>query len=116
MKNAETLAVASKETGLEVNAEETKYMVMSQDQNAARSHNIKNDYSSTERVEELKYLGTTLTYQNSIQEIKSILTSGNACYRLVQKLWSSTGLSKNTKIKIQRTIILPVVLQGCETW
>ena len=70
-KNAEALAVASKETGLEVNAEETKYMVMSRDQNAARSYNIKNDYTSTERVEEFKYLGTTLTYRNSIQEIKS---------------------------------------------
>ena len=79
-KNAEALAVTSKETGREVNAEETKYMVMSRDQNAARSHNIKNDYSSTERVEEFKYLGTTLTYQNFIQEIKSRLTSGNACY------------------------------------
>ena len=114
-KNAEALAVASKETGLEVNAEETKYMVMSRDQNAARSHNIKNDYSSNERVEEFKYLGTTLTYQNSSHEIKSRLTSGNACYHLEQNLLSSIGLSKNTKIKIQRTIILPVVLYMCAT-
>ena len=43
-------------------------MVMSRDQNAAQIHNIKNDNSSFERVEEFKYLGITLTYQNSIQE------------------------------------------------
>jgi len=47
-------------------------MVMSRDQNAGRSHNIKSDNTSFEKMEEFKYLGTTLTYQNSIQEeIKS---------------------------------------------
>ena len=60
---------------------------------------------------------TTLTNQNSIQkEIKSILKLGNACYHSVQNILSSSLLSKNLKIKIYRTIILPVVLYGCETW
>jgi hypothetical protein len=69
------------------------------------------------RVEEFKYLGTTLTNQNSIQEeIKGRLKLGNACYYSVQSLLSSSLLSKNLKIKIYRTIILPVVLYGCETW
>jgi len=69
--------MASKETGLEVNADETKYMVMSQDQNAGRSHSIKIDNCSFARVEEFKCLGTALTKQNSIQEeIKSRLKSG----------------------------------------
>jgi len=78
---------------------------------------MKIDNSSFERVEEFKYLGTTLTNQNSIQEeIKSRLKSGNACYHLMQNLLSSSLLSKNLKIKIYRTIILPVVLHGCETW
>ena len=49
-------------------------------------------------------------------EIKSRLRSGNACYYSVQNLLSSRLLSKNLKIKIYRTIILPVVLYGCETW
>jgi hypothetical protein len=44
------------------------------------------------------------------------LKSGNACYRSVQNLLSSSLLSKNVKIKIYRTVILPVVLCGCETW
>jgi len=73
--------------------------------------------SCIERVEEFKYLGTTLTHQNSIQEeIKSRLKLGNACYYSVQNLLSSSLLYKNLKIKIYRTIILPVVLYGCETW
>ena len=68
-------------------------------------------------MEEFKYLGTTLTDQNSIQEeIKSRLKLGNACYYSVQNLLSSRLLSKNLKIKIYRIIIFPVVLYGCETW
>ena len=58
-EHAEALVVASKETGLEVNADKTKYMAMSQGQKAGQSHNIKNDNSSFERVEDFKYLGTT---------------------------------------------------------
>ena len=60
-ENAEALVVANKETGLEVNADKTtsKYMIMSQDQNAGWSHSMKIDNSSIERVEEIKYLGTS---------------------------------------------------------
>ena len=92
-------------------------MVMSRDQNAGRIHSVRIDNNTFERVEEFKYLGTTLTNQNSIaEEIKSRLKSRNACYHSVQNLLSSRLLSRNLKIKIYRTVILPVVLYGCETW
>jgi hypothetical protein len=75
------------------------------------------DNSTFERVEEFKYLGTTLTNQNSIVEkIKSRLRSENACYHSVQKLLSSSFLYKNIKCKIYRTIVWPVVLYGYEAW
>jgi hypothetical protein len=116
-KNAENLVMASKETGLDVNAEKTKYTVMSRNQNAGRSHSIKIDSKSFERVEEFKYLGATLTNRNSIhKEINSRLKSGNACCHSVQNLLSSALLSKSTQIRVYRTIVLPVVLYGCETW
>jgi len=112
-KNTEALVVASKEFQLEVNADRAKYMVMSRDQNAGRSQSTKIDNSSIERVEEFKYLGTTLTNQISIQEeSKCRLKSGNS----VQNLLSSSLLSQNIKINIYRTVILPFVLYGCETW
>jgi len=82
------MILASKENGLEVNADKTNYTVISRDQNAGRSHNIKTDNSSFERVEEFKYLGKTLTNQNSIQEeIKSRLKSGNDCYHSLQNFF-----------------------------
>jgi len=116
-KNTESLAVASKEIGFEVNGDKTKYMVMSRDHNAGRSHSMKSDNISFERVEESKYLETNLTQQNTIQEeIKCRLKSGNACYHSVQNLLSSSLLSKILIIKIYRTIIFTVVLCGCETW
>jgi hypothetical protein len=67
-ENTEALIVTSKEIGLEVNANKTKYMDMSRDQNAGRSHSVKTNNTSFEMVEEFKYLGTTFTNQYSIQE------------------------------------------------
>jgi hypothetical protein len=113
-KNAEALVAASQEIGLEVKAYKTKYMVMSRDHDATQSHSIKTDNSSSDGVEGFKYLGTTLTNQNSTQEeIKSRLKPGN---RSVQNLLSFSLLSKNLKIKMHRTRILPVIVYGCETW
>jgi hypothetical protein len=62
-KNTEALVAATKEIGLEVKADKTKYMAMSRDQNAGRNHNIRIDNSSFERVEVFRYLGTILTNQ-----------------------------------------------------
>ena len=89
-ENAEVLVAATREIGLEVSADKTKYMAMSRDQNAGRIHSVRIDNSTFERVEEFEYLGTNLTNQKSIaEEIKSRLKSGNACYHSVQNLLSS---------------------------
>jgi len=72
---------------------------VSRDQKAGRSYNVRINNSSFERVEQFKYLGTALTYQDSIQEeIKRILKSGNACCHSVQNRLSSSLLSENIKI------------------
>jgi hypothetical protein len=116
-KNMEALLDASKEVGMEVNTEKTKYMLMSRSQKVGQKHSIKILNRSFEDVAEFKYLGTTLTYQNCMhKEIKSKLNSGNACYHSVQSLLSSHLLSRKLKVKMSKIIILPVVLYSCETW
>jgi hypothetical protein len=102
---------ASKEVGLEVNAEKTKYMLVSRCQKAGQRQSIKIGNRSFEDVENFKYLGTTLTDQNCIhEEIKSRLNSGNACYYSVQSLLSSRLLSRNVKVKIYQLVCMSVKL------
>jgi hypothetical protein len=84
---------------------------------AGQRQSIKIGNRSFGSAAKFRCLGTTLTDQNCIhEEIKSRLNSGNACYHSVQSLLSSRLLYKNVKVKIYKTIILPVVLYGCETW
>jgi hypothetical protein len=92
-----------------VNPVKTKYMLVSRCQKVGQRQSIKIANRSFEGVAEFKYLGTTLTDQNCIhEEIKSRLNSGNACYHSVRSLLSSRLLSRNIKVKIYKTIILPV--------
>jgi hypothetical protein len=100
-KNTETLIDASKEVGIEINLEKTKYMLLSRHQNVGHNCDIKIANRLFENVSQFKYLGMTVTNQNLIQEeIKRRLNSGKACYHLVKNLLSSHLLLKNVKIRI----------------
>jgi hypothetical protein len=92
-ENRETLLEASRDIGLEINAEKTKYMIISHHLNSGQNQNIRVAYESFENVAKFKYLGTT-----------------NACYYSVQNLLSSCLISKALKINIYKTVILPIVL------
>jgi ribosomal protein S2 len=81
----DTLTDASKEVGLEVNTEKTNHMIMSRHQNAGQNYDIKIANRCFENVAQFRYLGTTVTNQNLIQEeIKRRLNPGNAFYRSLQ--------------------------------
>jgi hypothetical protein len=92
-------------------------MIISSHPKPRENQNIWIANESFGKVAKFKYLGTTLTNQDDIHdEIKSRLNSGNVRYYSVQNVWSFRLISKNLKIKIYKTVILPVALYGCETW
>jgi hypothetical protein len=91
-KNTETLIDVSMEVGLEINVEKTKYMLLSHHQNVGRSPDIKIESRSFENVSQFKYLETTLTNENLIQEEIKRLHSGNACYHKVQTFVFSSAI------------------------
>jgi hypothetical protein len=100
-KYTDALLDASKEVGIEVNQEKTKYMLMSHSQKVGQKHSTKLANRSFEVVAKFKYLGTTLIDKNCIhEEIKSRLNFRNACCHLLQSLLSSCLLSRNIKVKI----------------
>jgi hypothetical protein len=109
-KKAETLIDASKEVGLEVNVEKTKYMLVSRDQNAGQNREIKIGNRSFGNVSQFKYLGTTVTKIR--EEIKRRLNSGNSCYHSAQNFLSSRLISVRLKIRISQDYNFSVVLYG----
>jgi hypothetical protein len=90
---------------------------VSRHQNACQNWDTKIASRSFKNVSQFKYLGMTVTNENFIQEeIKRRLNYGNAHYHSVQNFLSSHLLSKNVNVIIYKSITLPVVLYGCETW
>jgi flagellar hook protein FlgE len=86
-EKTETYLEASRDIDIEINAEKTKYVIMSCYLNSGQNQSIR---IANEPFGKIKYLGMTLTNQNDIHdEIKNRLNSGNTCYHSVQNLLSS---------------------------
>jgi hypothetical protein len=93
------------------------YIIMSLHQNLGQNQNIRTANKSFENVAKFKHVRTTLKNLNGIHnKIKSRLNSGSACSYSVQNLLSSRIISEKLTIKLYETVILPIVLYGCETW
>ena len=108
-ENAEIFIKASKDIGLELNSEMTKYMITSRDQNLIQNQNTVIGNLSPENVEKLRYLGVTVTNTNYMrEEIKCRINMGNECYYSLEKILSSRLFSNKLKVKTYKTIILPV--------
>jgi hypothetical protein len=100
-ENTETLLETSRDVGLKINSEKTKYVIMSRHPNSGQDQNIRIANESFEKVAKFKYLVTAVTNRNDIHdEIKSGLNSGYACYYSVKNLLSSHLISKNLKTEI----------------
>jgi hypothetical protein len=96
-ENSETLLEASRDIGLEINAEKTKYMIMSRHPNSGQDQNIRIANESFGNVAKFKYLEATLTNHDIHDELKSRSNSGNTCYYSARNLLSSRLISKKPK-------------------
>jgi hypothetical protein len=90
-------------------------MLLFRHQNAGQNQNIKIDNRCFENVGQFKYLGTIVTNQNLIDEKIKRFNTDNAYNHSIQNILSFHLLSKNLRSRAYKTIILPVVLYGCET-
>ena len=101
---------------LVVNMDKTKYMITSRETLNGNFH-LTRDEGDIEKMSVFKYLGALITKNNEVEkEVKHKLNIRNACYYSVQELFSSQILSRNIKLRICETTILPVVLYGSDTW
>ena len=92
-------------------------MITSHHQNIIQNQNTVIENLSFENVQKFKYLGVTVTNTNDIrEEINCRINMGNACYYSFEKILLSHLLSKKMKVNTYKTIVLPVVLYGCDTW
>jgi ribosomal protein S20 len=93
--------------------EKTKYTLISRNRNTQQKSNVKTINRSFEHVIMFKYFGMTVINRDSIhEEVKSTLNLGNACYNSVQNLLAFRLLSRNVKIEMYKTTILPVGVYG----
>ena len=109
--NTHILLSNTKKLGLEVNVNKTKYMVTDRYSLYKGNGQLMINEGNLEEVAEFKYLGTIITNRNEMhKENKHRLNSGNGCYYALQGCLSSQLLSNNIKLKIYKTVILPVVI------
>jgi biotin operon repressor len=108
-RNTEALIDTMREVGLEINIEKTKYMLLSHHQQVGQRRDIK-------IAKQIVCKCVTVQISGGRSNKLNKLNNGNACYQLIQNLLSSCLLSKNLKIRIYKTRILPVVLYEYETW
>jgi hypothetical protein len=108
----------SKKAGLIINESKTKYMINTRNNVRFRdSKRLHTQNYNFQRTTEFKYLGSLVndSSENGV-EIKARLAAGNQCYFAFLKLLKSSLVSRNTKKRIYRSIIRPVVMYGVETW
>jgi hypothetical protein len=102
--------------GLDINVEKTKYINTSRQQDAY-TRTVDINGKVYQEVTDFKYLGSIITSGNNHErDIKARMAAGNRCYYALSKIMKSREISKSTKLKIYRTLIIPIVMYGCEGW
>jgi hypothetical protein len=118
IKMEKSLIKAAEKVGLRINEEKTEYMVVSwRNRNLVQEELIEMEEYKFRRVDQFKYLGSIITQDNDIKtEISMRLQSANKCFFGLSKIFRSRAISKNLKVRMYLTLLMPIVLYGAETW
>jgi len=111
----QNLKEISVRVGLTINEHKTKYLRCTKKRHKKEGIDITQTH--LEQVKSFKYLGSTVNGNNSIEEeIKRRVSLGNKALYANQGLLKSKLLTKNSKLRMYRTLVRPVVTYACETW
>jgi hypothetical protein len=103
--------------GLNVSEDKTKYLTLDRKHGSRIGQNITIDEYNFEVVQSFKYLGSIVNVDNDIEEeVKTRLSQGNRCFYALKHLFRNTLVSRNTKLRLYKTLIRPIVMYACETW
>ena len=85
--------------------------------NARREDKVMIERKEVEDVEEFVYLGATVTKEGGgTEDIKKRLSKAQGAFYNLKKIWNTRSIGRNTKLKLFKTLVRPVLLYGCETW
>lgn len=103
--------------GLKISEDKTKYLTLDRKQGSRIGQNITIDDYNFEVVQSFRYLGSIINTDNDVdEEIKTRLMQGNRCFYALKHLFRNSLVSRNTKLRLYKTLIRPIVMYGCETW
>ena len=85
--------------------------------NARNQEKIQINRQDIEEVDQFTYLGATVCKEGGgMKDLKNRLSKARGAFIRLGKTWSSNSITRRTKLKLYKTLVLPVLLYGCETW
>ena len=109
----ETLNAEGKKMGLNINTQKSKIMKLMTDDESS----VTVDGHNLERVERFAYLGSTICEDGDVRsEVRTRIGKASSAFNSMKNVWSSTGVTQKTKIKLFNAIVMSVLLYGCESW
>ena len=103
----------ARRVGLRINIDKTKLMKI----NVRNQEKITIGGRDIEEVDEFTYLGAIVCKEGGgMKDLRNRLSKARGAFVRLKRIWSSNNIYRRTKLRLYRTLVVPVLLYGCETW